>query len=96
MSTTATHLRRLADAVELLESPLAAERLHGAALVLPLVGSVVDLSAELGRLRTVAAVELRRNGWKVAQIAEAAGVTSSAISQLLGHRPPAELEEASR
>ena len=60
-------------------------RCHTAAEhVLELIGNVPALAGDLTELRRIAALELRRRGFKVARIAELAGVTSSAISQLLG------------
>jgi len=84
MSTTATQLRDLAAELELLESPEPSARVTAAEHVLELIGNVPALAGDLTELRRIAALELRRRGFKVARIAELAGVTSSAISQLLG------------
>lgn len=84
MSTTATQLRELADVVDRLEDPSPNARVRAAEEVLTLIGNVPALAGELTELRRIAALELRRRGFKVARIAELAGVTSSAISQLLG------------
>jgi hypothetical protein len=80
-TTTGDRLRRLAAAADKLETE---PGIGPAAALLTAAGAVPDLVAELGRLRAVAAVELRRHGVRVSRIAELAGVSSSAISQLIG------------
>lgn len=92
MSTAAAEeLRRLADAIEAhkaaAEEPvdLAAREL-AAAEVLRVIGSATELGSDLSALRAAAAHDLRGSGWTATRIAELAGVTRSAISQLLTGR----------
>lgn len=92
--TDATGLRQLADALEAHARASAepidlAAREAAAADVLRLIGSVPELSAELTAVRTRAALDLRGTGWTATRIADVAGVTRSAISQLLGAAQPA-------
>jgi len=85
--------RALGDALGDLDAAAGADRLTACLDVLTLIGNIGDLTADLTAARSAAAAELRRHGYTARQIAKAAGVTPSAISQLL---PPVDDLEALR
>ena len=90
--STASKLRHLADALDALELLTDTdadiigtdlERRQAAERVLEFIGSIPALAATLTAARTGAALELHAAGVTSTRIAELAGVTRSAIAQLL-------------